>query len=99
AVTRDLNRARPSRHEDLLQLFGEGCHRDLVRQAQLLEDAHADSELPLSSVEQQKLWRVGKARPAPSAPVDNGLSAVGNPLVVITPVARGRSVSLGTDGR
>ena len=52
------------------------------------EYSHADSELPLSAVEQQELWRVGEAGPVPSVTVGKGLGALGEPVVFNTAVAR-----------
>src|SRR3546814_19775394 len=46
------------RDVDLLELLGQRCHRDLLRQAQLLEHAGGDAELPLAAVDQEQLRRV-----------------------------------------
>ena len=58
---RDAHGVGPARQVHLLELLGEGGHRDLLLQPQLLEDPQGDAELTLAAVHEQQLRGVSEA--------------------------------------
>ena len=101
-VTRYHDRLGAAGDEDLFELLGERGDGDLVGQAQLLEDLHADAELALPSVEEQQLRWVGEAGGAPTSSPERFELDVGGggcPGPRLDPIGAGRARRFGDDGR
>ena len=60
-LARDAHRLGTARHEHLLELLGEGAHRDLLAEPHLVEHRSRHAELSLAAIHDQQLGRVGEA--------------------------------------
>ena len=56
----DANGVGLTREVDLLEALGQGGHRDLVGQAEVLDDLDRHVELALAAVDEQQVGRVGE---------------------------------------
>ena len=59
----DAQRVGPAGEVHLLELLGQGGHRDLLFQPQLFEDPQGHVELTLAAVDEQQLRRIGEPAP------------------------------------